>query len=632
MPSSKKPSNIEMPSKKMLQKLVRPYSEDELSGEPIEDRVKKLMEFFDQYGLQYEKFTPEYRSFLDEKKAYPNYDQYMPTPGQHNTNKWLMAIKDVYYKQKSGVSFKDAIRQTTDNWKKMEVYDFLNWLKFYQEGAHMKYKTAQVWYENGQPGYFLHIKPDAVETPVAPQSDTNSVDQARQEADDHHAKRELIEKQRAKIIGRLDSAEKLLRSHQGQQFAGNELESLMEAIYNLKKKVQLVNKLSVSTRLYEDMIIREANVLTRYGFNKAANLLHSLAQTPGQSGQQAAGNTDSNVIPSPASPGDPTGVGNPGAPGGLPAIVPGVPDVNTPANQDQNKDQPSANALLNAGNAPSGTAESSPAIIPQEEPQPLGIKEFINNMNLGNKTDTLEVDDQEEELMVSEAQIAPIVPPGPPPEVLEDVPIIDDPPPNRGKPANLPPPTVAPVENNEMTVKEEPLEVSEDEINPQNDLPADSEFDYKVDGVFQSATMEDIINEMEIIARIFRLREIPRRISRVDLMLDGKGISSFFPTLAEMLNKQLDANNYCSTRAEDILSKLRGALNTRELDLESQLTNATPEVAAIRNKLQKDEDQEKQRKQQRKELEQSAFNAPAKETPKVEMEDLAPPVPTKPLV
>ena len=59
-------------------------------------------------------------------------------------------------------------------------------------------------------------------------------------------KETLLRNSAQKIIGRLDSAEKLLRSPEGQAFAGPELEQLMEAIYTLKKKVQLVNKLSVS--------------------------------------------------------------------------------------------------------------------------------------------------------------------------------------------------------------------------------------------------------------------------------------------------------------------------------------------------------------------------------------------------
>src|SRR5690606_37813938 len=120
-------------------------------------------------------------------------------------------------------------------------------------------------------------------------------------------KKRLIEKQRQKIIGRLDSAEKLLRSPEGQMFAGRELENLMEAIYSLKKKVQLVNKLSMSTRLYEDMIIREANILQRSGFTKAANLLYSVAE-------------DKAITPAPPNGGVPA---NPsGAPGGLPSKGP----------------------------------------------------------------------------------------------------------------------------------------------------------------------------------------------------------------------------------------------------------------------------------------------------------------------
>src|SRR6185369_3419127 len=305
-----------MPENKPLQ----PYSDEELQLTPeMEDKMKKLMEFFDNHGIDYDKFIPKFYSYISEKKAYPNYDQYQPIANQHDMQRWMLALKDIHYKQKAGYPYRDAIKNATQGWQKMEIYDFLNWLKFHEEGAHMKYKFAQVWYENGQPGYFLHIKPDAQKEPE-PKTDGDSVEKASQDAERNEEKRQIIEKQRSKIIGRLDSAEKLLRSQDGQEFAGSELENLMEAIYTLKKKVQLVNKLSVSTRLYEDMIVREGNVLKRNGFTKAADMLYSLAQTPGAGGEAAKGTDDAGAVPNtspPPPPAEPQG-----APGGLPATVP----------------------------------------------------------------------------------------------------------------------------------------------------------------------------------------------------------------------------------------------------------------------------------------------------------------------
>lgn len=633
--SSKKPI-IDMPSKKQLEKFVAPTGEVPVEG--LEDKIKKLMDFFDNYGIDYSKFKPEFIDYITDKKAYPNFDQYMYIPGRHDMKKWLLAVKDITYKQRAGFGYKEAIRQATTNWPKMEIYDFLNWLRFYQEGTPMKYKFAQVWYENGQPGYFLHIKPDPVPEPV-PLVDDHAVNDAREEAEKKEEKKQTIEKQRQKIIGRLDSAEKLLRSPEGQMFAGDELENLMEAIYSLKKKVQLVNKLSVSTRLYEDMIVREANILTRRGFVKAAEILYSVAQTPGASAEGAQGTDSSqNLIPPASPPADPSGAGQSGTISGLPATIPGTPSIETPVDGDQNKDQPPAGALSGGGGAPPTTV-SSPAIIPQGKPQPKGIKEFLENLDQGNKTeesdtdddleveDSLEVDDPEEMLMVTEAQAAPPTPPGVPPAALEDVPMTDTPPPERN------PPTFTPtVEPEPKTPKspatpdvEEPLEVTEDDITKDQVTPPTTSFDSRMDELMSGVSVADIVAELESISKEYKTREQPRRLAYVDMMLDSLGLASMFPSLSEAQNKALEATNYISTRVDDILAKLRGAMASQETGPAAPPAER-PEVTGIKNKLESDAEKEKQRKQMRKEQEAAALEgAGKKETPQVEMGELGAP-------
>lgn len=614
--SSKKPT-IDMPSKEQLEMATRPYSDEELTLSPEqEQKMQKLMEFFDLYGIDYSKFKPEFLSFITNKRAYPNYDQYQYTPPHHDMKKWLMAVKNVHYKQKAGLPFQEAIKLSVQGWNKMEVYDFLNWLRFHEEGAHMKYKFAQVWYENGQPGYFLHVKPDAPKEPE-PQTDGTAVDRASEEAERNEEKRSVIEKQRQKIIGRLDSAEKLLRSPEGQQFAGNELEQLMEAIYTLKKKVQLVNKLSVSTRLYEDMIVREGNVLKREGFAKAAEVLYSLAQTPAQAGESAQGTPGGATPTDTPPPPPPDGAGNPGAPGSLPAEPPGTPSVQTPVGGDQNKDQPPVDAL------------------PAEPPQPAGIKNFIERMNEGGvatddteaEDDQLEVFDSEDDMMVTEAQAAPPVGPGIPPAALEDVPMTDAPPADRNPPAFIPPKAEKPTGK-----EEEPLEVTEDELPPPGaagdvgDTPSGgtgTSLDSKLDATFKNVTMQEIVAELEDIATHYKVREMPRRLARLDMMFSAKNISSYFPNLAEAQNRALEANNYIATRIDDILAKVRGAM-------------ATSDIAST---LKTDQEKEKQRKQMRKDQENAELEGGAgKETPAVEMGELgappaapaAPPAPAAP--
>ncbi len=632
---------IDVPSKEQLE-ATRPYEVLEITP-AIQQKIEKLMKFFDSAGIDYSKFDPE-TSHIDfgKKDAYPNFEQYSHIPGQHNTKKWLNTVREIYRMEKDGGGRVQAIRQATSGWNIMETFDFLNWLKFYESGDHLKYKFANLWYENGEPGYFLQIKPDA-QKQAEPPVTGRDIDFARDSVAEELTKNErkqIIEKQRNKIIGRLDSAEKLLRSPDGQIFSGKEFESLLEAIYELKKKIQMVNKVSTSTRLYEDMIVRQANVLQRNGFVRAAEMLYSVAQTPGQSAGKLDAPDDGkggagNVIPPATPPDDPSGAGHPGAPGGLPSMGPGMP-----------QNAPSASAPETGPNEMSPTkpvppagdqgttapvAESLPLAAPPE-PKSKGISEFLENMNTSKLTTTedqgvaedgLEVDDHinvaeaEDELLVSEAQVAPI-----------DEPMTTSPAPAPLNPAPVGAPTLAPGAPAAPTA-EEPLEVTEDEAitSPDKIVPEAGGFDDKVEALLKNVTIADIVNELENLAKVFKVREIPRRLALVDMMLDSKGLASYFPALSEAQNKALESNNYISTRVEDILSKLRGATVTEKVDLGGEGEEVTsPEVAGIKGKLEDDAAKEKRRKQMRKEQEAAELAGGGKETPNVEIaEDLGAP-------
>jgi ferritin len=657
--TKRSPSTVKItPPEDFLDVASRP-DEDQETTSKLEDKINKLMQFFDESGINYEKFqkSAPHPFLADKKKAYPNYDQYMYIPGQHNTQKWLQAVQSVYKMEQTGQNRVQSIRQATVGWNPMETYDFLHWLRYYEEGTHLKYKMAQLWYENGAPGYFLHVKPDPVK-PTEPTVSGNEIDFARDHASDDNEKRQTIEKQRNKIIGRLDSAEKLLRSPDGQSFAGKELEALMEAIYQLKKKIQLVNKMSTSTRLYEDMIVREANVLQREGFVKAATWLYSQAQAnnPPPSDQEIGKSGPINVLPPPVSPESPSAPLHPGAPGGLPAMGPGM-SQNAPAATGVPNAGPNDNApnLQGAGPAPTGTVGNGVSTpIPQEEPKPAGIANFLDRMNDGKMTeqdkatvdddlevnDVIDVADSEDELMVSEAQMG---------TSLND-PITTNPAPARRTPAPPPKePKLSDVPVSEGPATETPLEVTEDDIAqpPRSEnvpAPDATAFDEKIDSVFANLRVDDVVAKLEDLAKIFKVREVPRQLAIVDMMLDSLGLASYFPSLSEAQNKALDSNNYISTRVEDILSKLRGAMSTKDIDLKGG-NSEKPEVANIKNKLTNDAEKEKQRKLQRKEqsaAELSGKDQVGKETPEVEIEEdltpkappaaIAPPAATAPTV
>jgi hypothetical protein len=591
----------------------------------IVKKLENLMDFWSSRGIDYDRFE------FDKKKAYPNYDQYMNIPSQHNMQKWMDTVQNIYKMEHSGHSRVASIRQVTSGWKVTETFDFLNWLRFYEQGAHLKYKMAQLWYENGAPGYFLHVKPDSIKEPEQ-QVTGKDIDFAREESSINAEKRQVIEKQRNKIIGRLDSAEKLLRSPDGQTFAGPELDALMEAIYQLKRKIQMVNKLSTSTRLYEDMIVREANVLQRQGFTKAAELLYTTAQAnnPPPAGIGAPGGI--NVIPSPDPPESPSAPLHPGAPGGLPSVGPGM-SQNAPAGTGTPEAGPNENSptKMKDDPGPQPTAGTSPVSVSPDQVAPTGIQDFLANMDTSKMTtqedksvaddDELEVRDAEplevqddDHLMITEAQFAT---PGP-----IDEPITTTPPPAKSPPVVDEPAT------------ETPLEVTEDDVaqppkSEQGEAPNAADFDAKVDAVFSNITVADVVAKLEDISKIYKTREVPRQLGIVDMMLDSLGLASYFPALSEAINKALESNNYISTRLDEILSRLRGAVpSNTAIDLKGGDAEK-PEVAGIKKNLTDTDEKEKRRKQQRKEQAAVELEGGIKETPEVEIEeDLGP----KPLV
>lgn len=457
--------------------------------------------------------------------AYPNYDAYLAPKPVRDLNKWTQAARDLFFQVHKGILYNDAFNKVTSQWEHMERLDFFNWLKFYEEGGHKKYAQAVNYWENAErAGYFVPIYPTAAPTKDVVK-DLNDVKDPETHPDvQNEERRDIIEYQRNKIIGRLDSAEKLLRSRDGQMFAGKELESILDSIYQLKKKIQMINKISLSTTLYVDMIIREANILTRNGFVKAASMLEKIAQSA-------------------ATPGD--NLTSAGLPGNLPGEGPGL----TPP-----------------GAGPTDTAaptDPSGQDLPIKEEDSEGMKAFLEGLETNN--DTFEVDDEEDdENLVSEAQ--------------------------------------------------------------------SKDFDQLLDSTFANLTVADVVVYFEELAKIFKVREIPRRLSYADMMLDHLGFAPFFPSMAEATNKSLESNQYISTRVEEILSRLRGTLATKEIDLKNDNPpSVSPQTEEVKNKLEDSIEKEKARKQMRKNIENETLMAPDKaEAPNVEMEeDLKPPTQLK---
>lgn len=515
----------------------------------------------------------DYSVFL--KKSYPNYSDGFRIPGQYDMGRWIQALKDIYYNQNKGLDWRMAFDNSTKEWNNLEKEDFNNWVKFYQEGAHLKYKTAQsAWYESPDEDKADYFIPNAMNTAkesinVNLHSDIGNADDADVDDISPKEKKRIAETQRKKIISRLDSIEKLIRSDEGHLLTDSEFDSLMESIYSLKKKVSLLKKKTSGDLIYKDLIIREANILANNGLYKAASFLYVAAQSPVPAPAPAAteGKTDGG------------GSGLPGAiPGGggevlePPGVSPAANEVPQPANSEVPK-------------AVSQDGMSMPNNQSNTAPTSEGIEGFVNEMNSG-KDDALSVDDivvyddnDSEDLLITEAQAAEVISPK----------------------------------------KTAPLQV----------------FDDRLESLLAGVTIDEVVTKLEEISKIFKTREIPRQLAVVDMMLDKLGLASFFPSLSEAINKSLESNNYVLTRIDGIMSQLSGALKIKHIDLTPGDEVTTQNVSAVKENLKQKEEQEKSRKETREELSNKVLDERAKEqAPDLEVseEELPeiPQVPTAP--
>lgn len=126
-------------------------------------------------------------------------------------------------------------------------------------------------------------------------------------------------------------------------------------------------------------------------------------------------------------------------------------------------------------------------------------------------------------------------------------------------------------------------------------------------------TIDEVIGKLEVVSNIFKNREISRQLAMVDIMMDQLGISSFFPELAEATSKSLESNQYCSTRVEDILGRLKGSVNVpadQALDLEGNEPGAAEGNAVnLKNQLNIEKQKEDARKKSREEASEAAEDA-----------------------
>jgi len=300
--------------------------------------------------------------------------------------------------------------------------------------------------------------------------------------------------------------------------------------------------------------------------------------------------------------------------GNLPSAAP-TENVNnaTPANNQQtapmtDKDNPGSASL---------DLSAVPPEIEIEEDEESPEDEFLENMSGGLYTDLdnqqssdkeeilLALDDESEEdeleTLASDPEAMITI-------IAQEVPISPQLPlPNQDSPTpdSAPASTSPNIENSPK--EESALEISTDS----------RDIDDLLDKAFGDVTPEMVIKKLEEISKIFKTKEIPRQLALVDFMLDKLGFASFFPALSEASGKAIESSNYIASRIDNVLSSLRGVMQTDDIDLVNGEGSTDPKLQAMQAKLQQQQDKEEARKAAQKERED-------KETPVIDIEQPAP--------
>lgn len=285
-----------------------------------------------------------------EKIAYPNNGYQDPQP-KFDLNKWVLSMQKIKQMQSSGLDKFAAVDKITQGWSVVELDNFLNWMKFYENGDHLKYKYASLYSSPENPGYYLNSnnKEFVADFRKPQEEDEEQIEDNKEE------RLALLKK---KFLSRLSSMEKLLNSNDADEFLKKDVDELINVIYELKKKF-LKLKLASNYSIHDELIF-QANKLRKN--NNVYEFLNKFAQA------MAPG----------AQPNPPTQVS--GSPSALPATA--------------------------VGNTPPPNNPPIPDISDPAEIKDNAGEEFTSKLK--GKLDVNEVKD-DEIIFVSEAQVQPVV-------------------------------------------------------------------------------------------------------------------------------------------------------------------------------------------------------------------------------
>lgn len=501
--------------------------------------------------------------------AYPVQDDSLSPSIIYNLKRWVEAWKMIATKEQLGFSKQAAEEEVLKDWDHMEKFNFRNWMKYYQSGDQLKYKQAQSqnsYYVNDDLNYFLPNPLQKKE--IAPPSPLAAINQIPQEAAQiaqqlkpglsQEEKHRINEDFRRKLLSRLNSVEKLLGSSQGYAFTDKEHEPLLQAVFELKKKIHTLNKINLSAGTTKALILRYANILKMKDCLGASEFMMKLAQqVPGGGANQPMGEL-------------PLG-------GSMPQGL-GALDNNTP---------------LSLGDLEKG-----------DEAPKSGIDGFLDNLEgIGlTEGEDLDVNDNEDEVVFDddvildreiEAQLGET-------DLVVEAQMIDAPEETGESREVRSPKEITPKEGPEVGG---PKRIMEEK--PKENGPPKSKFDSLVDSAFQAATVSDLLSKLEDINAIFKNKIISQELALADLLFAKLSLTPFFPEFGEVQQKNLDCLNYSMTRLSDIIARLRGSIGKDNIDLNPEPGETNLQTAKLQEYLESQEKAEKNRKQMKKEVEKA---------------------------
>lgn len=204
---------------------------------------------------------------------------HFPAIHSYDVAKWIHTFNQIYQAEQTGYDRQQVFETLTKDWEPMERQDFQQWIKFYEEQAHLKYTTAAEEKNAQMQANYLPMGGglfplDALKAKVPEFSLPPD------------AKEEINKKIRS-IVSRLNAAERLATEPEIQRALQQYLDigvvKWLEELQRVKRLIQVVPLRHAKSATLTDILMKRANEWEIAGYPKTAQTFRIIAQeTPNE--------------------------------------------------------------------------------------------------------------------------------------------------------------------------------------------------------------------------------------------------------------------------------------------------------------------------------------------------------------